>query len=71
MLERGQSFLKFNQEKGKRHPSDSPPAYPSGERPLDACPEVIDLNRFSAFGISLVEEPADRTGARCEGPPSG
>ena len=45
--------------------------YSSGERPLDACPEVIGLSRFSAFVIRPIEELADRTGARCEGPPSG
>ena len=45
--------------------------YPSGERPLDTGPEVIGLIRFSAFVIRPIEELADRTGARCEGPPSG
>ena len=45
--------------------------YSSGERPLDACPEVIGLSRFSAFVIRPIEELVDRTGARCEGPPSG
>ena len=42
-------------------------SYPSGERPLDACPEVIGLIRFSAFVIRPIEELADRTGVRCEG----
>jgi hypothetical protein len=45
--------------------------YPSGERPLDTGPEVIGLSRFSAFVIRPIEELAGRTGARCEGPPSG
>jgi len=29
--------------------------YPSGERPLDACPEVIGLIRFSDLVIRPVE----------------
>ena len=45
--------------------------YSSGERPLDTGPEVFGLIRFSALVIWPIEELADRTGARCEGPPSG
>ena len=58
-------FLDNNRVWAKRR------SYSSGERPLDTGPEVIGLSRFSAFVIRPIEELADRTGARCEGPPSG